>query len=378
MRVSARVTNGRLSFTNAMESYSLTTESAGRTEHFAPSQEIRYVPVSSLSEMETRAPGTLLNNCGYDLWRRRYHSSTPRGSTHYPWKLTEPLEGPIPECTGQRDRHISEWTVDFQYKGGACTLFGCCEDIECVNNAKHDADFEQAPFRRKLCAACQIPICRDCWCKLSRHDATSTTHNGCTIPMSLSNDHYYGYVNKYIVEQNVTWLECAASCLIWSTMLVYYLESPYGHLMDVAVGQPQGRTHVKGNLFSFGMPWEDIEKCCHQAIRNSKEPEASTFRKLKENLGLPHSEETLALLVNVHIVGGSKDLALKLKGLTMRVDVVQGLINILRESGYPGYEKEGLCRRRLTNPCVNRKWDEEHRPLGVFFVPSNTTHEFRC
>ena len=135
-------------------------------------------------------------------------------------------------------------------------------------------------------------------------------------------------------------------------MLVYYLESPYGHLMDVVYGQPQGRTHVKGNLFSFGMPWEDIEKCCHQAIRHSKEPEASTFRKMKEDLGLPHSEDTLALLVNVHIVGGSKDLALHLKGLTMRVQVVQELINILRQSGYPGYEKEGAHCRHLNALCM--------------------------
>ena len=54
--------------------------------------------------------------------------------------------------------------------------------------------------------------------------------------MSISNDHYYGHVSKYIIENNVTWLECAASCLVWSTMLVYYLESPYGNLMRDILG----------------------------------------------------------------------------------------------------------------------------------------------
>ena len=41
----------------------------------------------------------------------------------------------------------------------------------------------------------------------------------------------------------------------------------------------------------------------------------------------------LGLLVNVHIVGGDKDLALHLKGLTLRVHVIQDLIDILRHSG---------------------------------------------
>ena len=116
--------------------------------------------------------------------------------------------------------------------------------------------------------------------------------------MSLSNDHFYGHANKYIIENNVTWLECAASCLVWSTMLVYYLESPYGNLMKEILGKPQGRTKVKGNLFSFNMPWEDIEKCCHQAVLHAKQPHKTELKKLQSELGLPHSEETLALMVN--------------------------------------------------------------------------------
>ena len=112
--------------------------------------------------------------------------------------------------------------------------------------------------------------------------------------------------------------------------------------MQDIMGKPQGRTHVKGNLFSFSMPWEDIEKCCHQAVLNAKHSGRKDLSKLQNELGLPHSEETLALLVNVHIVGGHKDLALHLKGLTMRVKVLQELIEILRSSGYPGYEKSGV------------------------------------
>ena len=46
--------------------------------------------------------------------------------------------------------------------------------------------------------------------------------------------------------------------------------------------------------------------------------------------------------MNVHTVGGNKDLALHLKGLTMRVNVLQELIEILRKIGYPGYEQDGV------------------------------------
>eukprot|EP00959_Pyramimonas_sp_CCMP1952_P250603 5238109-Pyramimonas_sp.AAC.1 len=126
--------------------------------------------------------------------------------------------------------------------------------------------------------------------------------------MSISNDHYFGHVQRYLVEKDGTWLECAACCTVWSTTLVYYLEAPFGNLIDVPLGKPEGRTQVKGNLFSFSMPWEDIEKCCRQASKHANSIGPKNLQMLQEELGLPRSEEILAMLVNVHIVGGSKDL----------------------------------------------------------------------
>ena len=87
--------------------------------------------------------------------------------------------------------------------------------------------------------------------------------------MSLANDHYYGYVDQYLVEHRVTWLECAAASVVWTTMLVYYLEEPYGHLMGEKMGGAQARTHVRGNVFSFNMPWRDIVDSCEEAIKNA-------------------------------------------------------------------------------------------------------------
>ena len=44
--------------------------------------------------------------------------------------------------------------------------------------------------------------------------------------MSISNDHYYDHVSRYIVDHNITWPGCAPCCTVWSTMLVYPLEAP--------------------------------------------------------------------------------------------------------------------------------------------------------
>ena len=108
------------------------------------------------------------------------------------------------------------------------------------------------------------------------------------------------------------------------------------------MGFAQGRTHVRGNLFSFSMPWPDIERCCAAAIAGAGEVDRQGLRQWQDEQGVPHSEEVLALLVGVHIRGGSKDLAMHLKGLTMRVAVVSELIRLLRRSGYPGYEADGV------------------------------------
>ena len=109
----------------------------------------------------------------------------------------------------------------------------------------HVKDWEIEPFCRRLCPLCEIPVCRECALKLRDHNAESPACDGGTIPMSISNDHYYRHVSRYIVDNNVTWLECAACCTVWSTMLVYYLETPFGNLINVPFGQPEGRAQVK-------------------------------------------------------------------------------------------------------------------------------------
>ena len=73
--------------------------------------------------------------------------------------------------------------------------------------------------------------------------------------------------------------------------------------------------------------------CCTEASKTMSLTDKTALKAAHDELGLPHDETTLALLVNVHIVGGSKDLAFKLKGLTMRVSILERLMEVMRSSG---------------------------------------------
>ena len=317
--------------------------------------EISLRDAAAFSNLERNRRGTLANNCSYNLWRRRYVENVRKAGLRNPLEAAQPESKPWSSTSEkEKHRHISEWAFKIRMKEHSTILFGCTEDVSCSApgmDIQHARELEKEPFVRTLCSHCSVPVCHDCWRKLEMYIDAGT------IPMSLSNDHYYGYVHSFLVDQQVTWLECAASSVCWSTMLVYYLEDPYGHLMKEEMGNPQGRTQVKGNLFSFNMPWEDIEKCCHRASEHAASKDH--WPALQQELGLPHSEDTLAMLVNVHIRGGSKDLTMHLKGLTMRVAVVQELIAILRRSGYPGYEVQG--HQKFVS--VHMQWSTGRDPL---------------
>ena len=60
------------------------------------------------------------------------------------------------------------------------------------------------------------------------------------------------------------------------------------------------------------------------------------------------------MLVNVHIVSGDTSLSEHLKGLTMRVAVLQRLLDILRGSGYPGYDEKGINFTAFYLPFTRR------------------------
>ena len=107
---------------------------------------------------------------------------------------------------------------------------------------------------------------------------------------------------------------------------MYYVEEPYGHLMLEEAAGASERTKVRGNLFSFAMPWEDIEKNCGTVLQMASVAAEQRKQEISSQILLPHDEEMLATLLNVHIVGGSTDLATHLEGATIRPAVIEELI----------------------------------------------------
>jgi len=251
---------------------------------------------------------TLEANLGWGRWEKDYGCRMP---------LSQYGPGHC-RATPQGDWSCKAYVVN----GGKAThieLFGCPEDWECSSAASDRASHTDEKGVLKLCKGCTLPVCRSCQVLL----ATARSRNN--IPMALANDHWYGYVQDVIARYDARWIECACASLCWTTLITYQLEEPYGHLMNESMQGARGRTAARGNVFSFMMPWEDILKNLRQAQDKSV------------SVALPNDGSVLAVLVRVHIIGGSIDVTKHLRDVHLRVHVVISMLQELIARGFPGY-----------------------------------------
>ncbi len=105
-------------------------------------------------------------------------------------------------------------------------LFGATQDVYCQaaeGEARHRQDFARSPYCRRLCESCVVPICTECRQRLASYEKVRLCS---TVPMAIANDRYYGYVFDALAKGEVTWFECAAASLVWTTIVVFYLEEP--------------------------------------------------------------------------------------------------------------------------------------------------------
>ena len=82
-----------------------------------------------------------------------------------------------------------------------------------------------------------------------------------------------------IYKYKVRWIEAAIATPCWTSMIVYYAEGDYGHLMTQPLGRQEHRALVKGTCFSFHMPWEDILEDLH---RNCSDQDLSHLPREEE------------------------------------------------------------------------------------------------
>ena len=129
--------------------------------------------------------------------------------------------------------------------------------------------------------------------------------------MALANDNMWGYVPSIIMQYQVRWIEMTAVMPYWTCMIVYYVEGDHGHLMNEVVKQQQARTAVRGQAFSFIMPWEEIVKSLHHRVK-----------------AIPRDPECLKYMLRLHLKVAGQDFHQHLRQVHLRPRV---LVLLLRE-----------------------------------------------
>ena len=103
-----------------------------------------------------------------------------------------------------------------------------------------------------LCPQCELPICASCSDELSRARPK--------MPLfALANEMWIGYINEYIYEHQVTYIELLCASPVNTAMLSVILQwfndrvsgSSLAHLSNARLG-------TKGNVTCFSLPWEEI------------------------------------------------------------------------------------------------------------------------
>ena len=140
--------------------------------------------------------------------------------------------------------------------------------------------------------------------------------------MALCNDNMWGYSSALLAKYKVRWIEMAAVLPCWTSMIVYYVEGDYGHLMTEQVGRQQYRTIVRGHCYSFIMPWEDV---LDDSMRNLSDNDLAS---------LPRDEECMKYLLRIHLRVAGRDFHQHLKQVHLRPFVLVLLLDYLIQQGH--------------------------------------------
>ena len=164
-----------------------------------------------------------------------------------------------------------------------------------------------------MCSGCRIPICNDCY-RFAGKKAK--------IPKALANDQFISYAHPFIVKENVTWLEATIAAPVFSGLITYYIEgdqSDRHNLMQVEFGKADKSWGVRGNIFSFLLPWN---KVLQQLFEKIEDGDLSEW---------PLAPNIARQIVRVSFSRGPESLLSKFKELRVRSWVVKKLAYIYIE-----------------------------------------------
>ena len=119
--------------------------------------------------------------------------------------------------------------------------------------------------------------------------------------MAIVNDNFIGYVDPWIYEADITWMEKTVATPFWTGMTLFSIDRKATHkrakhnLLDTMY-EGRGRVLFKGQLFSAPMDWAGILEQLEKS--GSEDPLIS----------LPVQGAVLAARVRVTIAAGLVDL----------------------------------------------------------------------
>ena len=125
-----------------------------------------------------------MRNLSQDIFRERYATSSDTDFAD--WELIWAPE--------QRAREAQLKEINEKYQADVLemgkTLLLCCpEDQKCKRSCKAEKTF---------CRFCELPVCLECQICLQKKQLS---------PMGLMNDNFIGFLDPWIYETDITWME---------------------------------------------------------------------------------------------------------------------------------------------------------------------------
>ena len=312
------------------------------------------IQYSSAAHLFALPENTLQHNFSYNIFRDKYckpgtplsftgsSSQTAAAPDFTDWRATIRLRSELAE---KKYPHLAQIAPE----GFLC----CPEDQRCPSGCEKGK-------LRSLCENCEIPICTECIKALKERTI---------IPEGLCNDNWHGYIQSWIYEQKVTWMEKTVCSPYWTGLTVFTIGEVEGkrqrrkrHLLHDALYDQKVRVAFKGQLFSAPLDWWNIRKQLEDVSK-------------QEKVVLPVYGAVLAAQVCLCITAGLVDLNKVLKEATVRVDIVVRLISMLKDSGHPDYKRVEMREvERLAWNLVprNTSGQEATVPVGVLDVMEDT------
>jgi hypothetical protein len=151
-------------------------------------------------------------------------------------------------------------------------------------------------------------------------------------PKVLMNENWQGYVQAWIYDNNLTWLEKTIASPYWTGMTLFCIElkrqEQSSHKKDCftkTMFQSTGRICFKGQVFSAPMDQDEI---LEQLLRMEG----------TEPVELPVHGNALAARCQVWIASGLTDLNKLIRQATIRRKIVFDYICLLRDTGHPDFK----------------------------------------